>query len=195
MIFNICVMLMFGVVAQKKTNDDFYSLYTLQGTKDVNLDEIWNINDSLLLVVGHKHKFNYFYVYELKTFQMVFDTSITATERFDGSLSFTYYMDSSNVIYFPKETFVNSYFKIDLKSGKQSAIPCTETPYGCSVLEKKLFNKITHSTDYRFRYMLEKRKRATLVVVSVAKSYFSEQKKTLNMDAKTLRAYLSNGGR
>lgn len=183
------------VIAQRMTDDDFYSLYTLDGTKNVALDEIWNLNDSLLLVVGHKHRFNYFYVYELKTFQMVFDTSITASERFDGSLAFAYYVDSSQCIYFPKETYVNTYFEIDLKHDKQRSMPCEEVPHRCVILERRIENEVSYSDKYTFRYMIEKRKSYQYISVYVAKPYFSDRRKELNMDAKEFRTYLISGGR
>jgi len=178
-------------MAQKDLSEDFYSLTTLK-TKGVALDEIWVVKDSLLLAVGHKHRFNYFYVYELKTFKTVFDTSITSYEKFDGSLSFTYYIDSTSSIFFPKETFQNIYFEINLQKDTIQIIPCYKTPEGCIILERRASNKIAYSENYNFAYQMQK---DGDISVFVAKPYFNERKKALNLEMIEMRKYLQEGKR
>ena len=171
--------------------EDYYFLYRLEGI-DVPVDEISNVADKYLLVAGHKNRFNYFYVFELKTFQLVFGKSIPKTEKFDGSLSYAYEKDS--IIYFPKETFANTYFAIDLSRDTIQNFYCDQTPKMCPFIERKVPVKVCFGKDLFFVYERQKRDKKK-VFIRVSKAYLRELKKQKEIDNKTAKEYLLSGKR
>lgn len=169
--------------AQKLEMDGFVRLCDLKippkaDSKDnkLSLDEVYCLEDSLLVVSGHRKVFNYFFVYELRTFQLVYDTSLNKIDKYNGILSYTTADTAMNVLYVVKDYLFNTYWKIDLEKQTLVAIHCDSTPNSCKKLEATKLQKISRSKNGNFMYQIVEDKGKSRVVVWLAQEEFQKKR-------------------